>query len=79
MIYFSAISQAADELCEQEVRQKNDKIQQKSAQLEQTQVLNPVLMQVDCVPLSSSLPNKLDHNNIMHECGYLIGVTILCK
>ena len=41
-IYFSATSQAADELREQEVRQKNDEIQQKSAQLEQTQVLNPL-------------------------------------
>ena len=43
--------QAADELREQEVRQKNDEIQQRSAQLEQTQVLNPVLRQVGCVPL----------------------------
>ena len=53
--------QAAEELREQEVRQKNDEIQRKSAQLEQTQVLNPVLMQVGCVPLPihpSSLSNK---------------------
>ena len=59
--YCSAIPQAADELREQEARQKNDEIQQKSAQLEQTQVLNSVLMQVGCVPLPihpSSLPNK---------------------
>ena len=51
LIYFSATSQAADELREQEVRQKNDEIQQKSAQLEQTQVLNPVHMQVCCISL----------------------------
>ena len=51
-------SQAADELHEQEVRQKNDEIQQKSAQLELTQVLNPVLMQVGCVPLQQN------HNNL---------------
>ena len=55
------LTQAADELHEQEVRKMNDEIQQTTAQLEQTQVLNPVLMQVDCVPipiLPSSLFNK---------------------
>ena len=53
---------------EQEVRQKNDEIQQKSAQLEQTQVLNSVLMQV-CVPLPilSLFLVQQDHN--MHDCG----------
>ena len=69
MMYFSAIPQAADELREQEVRQKNDEIQQKSAQLEQIQVLNPVLMQVGCVilPIDSLFLIQQDHN--MHDCG----------
>ena len=60
--FFSDIPQAADELHEQLVRQKNDEIQQKSAQLEQTQVLNPIHMQVGCVPIPihpSSLSKKI--------------------
>ena len=69
-IFFFLLIQAADELREQEVRQKNDEIQQKSAQLEQTQVLNSVLMQVGYVPLPilSLFLAQQDHNN-MHDCG----------
>ena len=58
IFFFLLITQAADELREQEAQQKNDEIQQKSAQLEQTQVLNSVLIQVG-IPL----PIQQDHNN----------------
>ena len=73
MWHIFLLLQAADELREQEVRQKNDKIQQKSALLEQIQVLNPVLVQV-CIPLPilSLFLVQQDHNNInMHDCGLL--------
>ena len=75
---FFAISQAADELREQEVQQKTEEIQQRSAQLEQTQVLNSVLMHVGCVPLPilSLFLAQQDYNMhdwIFHKmtfCGY---------
>ena len=69
MIYFSAVSQAADELHEQEVRQKNDEIQQKSAQLEQTQVLNPIHMQVGSVPLPNFFLFLVQQDHNMHDSG----------
>ena len=71
VIYISAISQAADELREQEVQQKNDEIQQKSAQLEQTQVLNPVLMQVSCVALPILFVQQ-DHNAFLSIILYAV-------
>ena len=75
LVYYSAISQAADELREQEVRQKNDEIQQKSSQLEQTQVLFSCKWAVShsqSIP-SSSLSNKT--TICMTACGLYLKVT----
>ena len=52
------LTQAADELHEQEARKMNDEIQQKTAQLEQTQVLNPVNFTCKCASHSSKAKSQ---------------------
>ena len=72
VIYF-LLTQAADELREQEVRQKNDEIQQKSAQLEQTQVLNPVYMQMSILlPIPLPLPKTTICMTVVYLKGDLV-------
>ena len=63
MQFFFLLTQTADELREQE---KNDEIQQKIAELEQTQVLT---LQVGCVTLQQ------DHN--IHDCGYIVQIVVI--